>query len=202
MAEQLWSLGLRPDRPETPLGVENDISETALRAASKLSDMELQLRSLGGNEEEQLRQLRARHQQNLESLGMLQKSMLLPSETFREDCPSGHSGPSAAPTPSGSLQDLVAASAATFPPAAEIAGLSAGPLPGPPGPLGPPPRLSFPSATAMAAMPAASSVLSQEMEAAETAGPLPPPTLLGEAYAATEGRVDPKMDDEKFALQL
>ncbi|CAE7372277.1 DAGLA [Symbiodinium sp. CCMP2456] len=74
-----WDLSA--PRPLQELGVKNDINETVLRAVSRLSDTELQLRSLSGSEEEQLQQLRARHQQNLESLGMLQKSMLIPSAT-------------------------------------------------------------------------------------------------------------------------
>ena len=195
MAEQLWKLGLRPDGPELP-GVENDVSETALRAASKLSDTERQLRSLAGNEEEQLQQLRARHQQNLESLGLLQKSMLLPSlapdAAFSRqlDAP-GPSSPQWQCSEGSALHDLVAASAAPEAPAApEVAGLSAGPLPEPrppgpcpPGPPGPPgcrPGLS-------SGAPRRDGTMAMAAETMETAGPLPPPEMDGEAFAASEG---------------
>lgn len=120
----------RVERPWAP-GVENDVSETALRCASKLSDTELQLRSLGGSEEEQLRQLRARHRENLESLGMLQKSMLLPEdrpdESFRSFRSCTYLRPPRLASPSA-LEELAAASA----PAAlatELPCVGAGPLP-------------------------------------------------------------------------
>ena len=186
-AEQLWKLGLRPDGPNLP-GVENDVSETALRAASKLSDTEFQLRSLAGNEEEQLQQLRARHQQNLESLGMLQKSMLLPTATVT---PSDMSMPPPVPvrardadlSPSmrwdgAPLQDLVAASAAGGLGPTGIASLSAGPLP----------RcaewLSRGPAMAATAIPPGTAP-----DLFETAGPLPPPALsdTGEDAFQTQG---------------
>lgn len=209
MAEQLWKLGLRPDGPELP-GVENDVSETALRAASKLSDTERQLRSLAGNEEEQLQQLRARHQQNLESLGLLQKSMLLPSlapdAAFSRqlDAP-GPSSPQWQCSEGSALHDLVAASAAPEAPAApEVAGLSAGPLPEPrppgpcpPGPPGPPgcrPGLSSGAASRDGTMAMAA-------ETMETAGPLPPPEMDGEAFAASEGRLNPPEAEERLRTE-
>ena len=198
-AEQLWKLGLRPDGPNLP-GVENDVSETALRAASKLSDTEFQLRSLAGNEEEQLQQLRARHQQNLESLGMLQKSMLLPTATVT---PSDMSMPPMPPMPpvppvppvalrardadlspsmrwdGAPLQDLVAASVADGLGLTGIASLSAGPLP----------RcaewLSRGPAMVATAIPQAGTA----PDLFETAGPLPPPALsdTGEDAFQTQG---------------
>eukprot|EP00435_Cladocopium_sp_Y103_P049794 s1314_g15.t1 len=209
VAEQLWKLGLRPDGPELP-GVENDVSETALRAASKLSDTELQLRSLAGNEEEQLQQLRARHQQNLESLGLLQKSMLLPSLApdaafSRLDSAPAPSSPQWQCSEGSALHDLVAASAAPAAPAApEVAGLSAGPLPGPRGPRPPgPPGPPVPRPGLCSGAPSCDSTMAMAVEAMEmeTAGPLPPPEMDGEAFAATEGRLNPPEAEERLRTE-
>ena len=164
------------------LGVKNDVNETVLRAVSRLSDTELQLRSLSGSEEEQLRQLRARHQQNLESLGMLQKSMLVPSAAAPFDAMTRERTGFVEPSPrsmqlhtlpgASALLDLANAST-SFPETSGPTGLGAGPLPPTEGflPWSPqPPSPPSPQRPEPRAPEIPFSALTQ------TAGPLPPPS--------------------------
>ena len=177
-----WDLSA--PRPLQELGVKNDINETVLRAVSRLSDTELQLRSLSGSEEEQLQQLRARHQRNLESLGMLQKSMLIPSATTTT-IPAAAASDAArenrerialesiGSTPLlgvSALLDLANASASFPEKTGAGLGLGAGPLPpalgssiGPPSPPESPQPEARPPNLQLDAL-------------SQTAGPLPPPS--------------------------
>lgn len=210
-----WDLSA--PRPLQELGVKNDINETVLRAVSRLSDTELQLRSLSGSEEEQLQQLRARHQRNLESLGMLQKSMLIPSATTTT-IPAAAASDAArenrerialesiGSTPLlgvSALLDLANASASFPEKTGAGLGLGAGPLPpalgssiGPPSPPESPQPEARPPNLQLDAL-------------SQTAGPLPPPSPwiveaegsesgVGSGWASGTGRTNqpqPTEDD-------